>query len=316
MLVRMLSQIVAIGFSVAAVNAPAAEPISPLPMSVQVDREKAAIGKMLFVDKRLSKDESLACVSCHQFDRGGSFPAQFPRGVGGRMHSFNSPSIFNAAFNFKHLWSGGAESVEAVVEQVVASPQVFASSWPDVLQRLSSDDRLVGSFRKAYPDGMNARTVKNALAEYTRSLVTPNARFDRYLKGEKSAITADELKGYELFKKYGCVSCHQGINVGGNMLQTFGVMGNYLQDRGGVRDADLGRYNVTRKESDRFVFKVPSLRNVALTAPYFHDGSAATLTQAVEVMFKYQLGRRASEQDVALIIKFLDTLTGEVPPAP
>jgi cytochrome c peroxidase len=276
------------------------EPIKPLPQSIVLDAGKVEIGRSLFVDKRFSRDNSISCASCHLLDKGGAFPAVTPFGVGGRPHAVNSPSVFNVAFNFRQLWSGGVDTVEAVVDQVVASPLVFASSWPEVIGKLAQDQAFQARFRKVYPDGLTPANVGNAVAEFNRSLITPNARFDKYLRGDASAIDAEEKEGYALFKKYGCVACHQGVNVGGNMYQTFGVMGDY------------GRFNFTKRESDRYVFKVPSLRNVALTAPYFHDGSAATLEEAVAVMFKYQLGRTAPQQDTALIVKFLGTLTGEL----
>jgi cytochrome c peroxidase len=147
--------------------------------------------------------------------------------------------------------------------------------------------------------------------EFERSLITPNSRFDRYLLGDESAITAEEKAGYALFKSYGCVACHQGRNVGGNMFQIFGVMDDYFANRGHITDADYGRFNVTGREEDRFHFRVPSLRNVALTAPYFHDGTAESLDQAVMVMARYQLGVTMPAEDVGLIVKFLGTLTGE-----
>ena len=146
--------------------------------------------------------------------------------------------------------------------------------------------------------------------------MTPNARFDRYLQGDANAITASERAGYDLFKRYGCIACHQGANVGGNMFQKFGVMGDYFAARGSPTNADLGRYLVTGQERDRHVFKVPSLRNVELTAPYFHDASAATLEQAVGIMFRYQLGRVPTNSDVSAIVAFLKTLTGERKPQP
>jgi len=289
------------------------EPIKPIPQVAVVDAAKAALGRVLFFDKRFSKDNSVSCVSCHAFDKGGAFPGAKPIGVGGRQHVLNAPSIFNTTFNFKQLWSGGADTVEEVVDQVVKSPLVFGSSWDEVLRKLSADKALEARFKKEYVNGLNAANVRNALGVYTRSLTTPNARFDKYLRGDQGAITVDEKKGYELFKKYGCIACHQGINVGGNMFQTFGVMGDYFKSRGNVTESDYGRFNFTKHESDRFMFKVPSLRNVELTAPYFHDGSAATLQEAVGVMFKYQLGRSAPQQDMDEIVKFLGTLTGEVP---
>ncbi|MNF98236.1 Cytochrome c551 peroxidase precursor [compost metagenome] len=158
---------------------------------------------------------------------------------------------------------------------------------------------------------MTQANIQNAIASFERTLITPDSRFDQYLQGKADALSRDEKTGYLKFKQYGCIACHQGINVGGNMFQKFGVMGDYFKARGNSSEVDLGRYVVTREVEDRNVFKVPSLRNVALTAPYFHDASARSLEDAVDVMFKYQLGRTASEEDKGLIVLFLKTLTGE-----
>jgi cytochrome c peroxidase len=304
--------------AMAAAGAPAAldEPIKPIPLTLPVDAPRVALGKALFADRRLARDNSVACVSCHIFDKGGAFPGDRPTGAGGRRHVLNSPSVFNVALNFRQLWSGAAENVEAVVDVVVKSPLVFDSNWNEVMRKLSQDAALAARFRQVYRDGLTPANVQNALGEYTRSLTTPNAPFDKFLRGDANAIGPDEKAGYLLFKKYGCVACHQGVNVGGNMYQSFGVMGDYFRARGNVTEADFGRFNATAREADRFVFKVPSLRNVALTAPYFHDGSAANLNEAVDVMFKYQLGRAAPQGDKELIVKFLATLTGEAPAAP
>lgn len=288
------------------------EPIKPIPLTMQMDAAKVDLGKTLFVDTRFSKNNTVACVSCHLFEAGGAHPAAKPIGAAGKPHALNSPSAFNVAFNFKQLWSGGVDSVEAVVDRVVKSPLVFDSSWEQVIGKLAQDKPFEARFKKVYRSGLTPANLSNALGEYNRSLITPNARFDKYLRGDANAISADEKAGYALFKKYGCVACHQGMNIGGNMYQTFGVMNDYFKNRGDVKDADMGRFNFTKRESDRFVFKVPSLRNVALTAPYFHDGSAATLTEAVDVMFKVQLGRPASAEDRDLIVKFLGTLNGEL----
>jgi cytochrome c peroxidase len=182
-----------------------------------------------------------------------------------------------------------------------------------VLAKLARDPQLVAQFAQAYPDGLTARNLNDALVTYDRSLVTPS-RFDRYLRGDRDAISTDEKRGYELFKSYGCVACHQGSNIGGNMFQRFGAMSDYFKVRAAagwpISKADRGRYNVTGRQDDMFVFKVPSLRNVALTAPYFNDASAQTLADAVDVMFRFQLGRSAPKNDKALIIKFLQSLTG------
>ena len=190
------------------------------------------------------------------------------------------------------------------------NPGEMGSNWPEVLGKLGQDPTLLGQFKLLYKDGLQPYNIQDAIATFERSLVT-SSRFDRYLRGDPGAINDDEKRGYQLFKSYGCAACHQGVNVGGNMYQKFGVMGDYFKGRANITEADLGRYAVTKKESDRHVFKVPSLRNVELTAPYFHDGSATSLEAAVEVMFRYQLGRPAPAADRTLIIGFLKTLTSE-----
>ena len=191
------------------------------------------------------------------------------------------------------------------------SPVELGSLWPDVIAKLYRDTGYSGQFAKLYEDGINRKNVKDAIAEFVKSLITPNSRFDRWLGGDRSALTAQEERGYELFKNYGCVSCHQGANVGGNMFQVFGVLNDYFKKRGNITDADLGRYVITGNEEDRHAFKVPSLRMAALTAPYLHDGTAATLRDAVDAMFEFQLGREAPDQDKEDIVAFIKTLAGE-----
>lgn len=294
-----------------AARAQGAEPIQPIAADAKLDARKVALGDRLFHDKRLSKDNSLSCASCHNLARGGVDGLASSIGIGGAKGPINAPTVFNSSLNFRQFWDGRASNLEEQAAGPVHNPLEMGSNWAEVLAKLAQDDALIQQMKAAYPDGLQAKNIQDSIAVFERSLVTPNARFDKYLKGDKSALSSDELKGYQLFKAYGCVACHQGVNVGGNMFQTFGVMGDYFAKRGGVTAADLGRYNVTKNEADKHVFKVPSLRNVALTAPYFHDGSAKTLPDAVDVMFRYQLGRPASAQDKELIVKFLHTLTGE-----
>ena len=274
---------------------------------------KVELGRRLFVDPRFAKDNSVSCASCHDFSRGGADPRPRSIGVNGAIGGANAPSVFNSGFNFRQLWNGSASSLEDFLDKLIKNPKVFAMTWEEVVARFKHDDALTAQFAEAYADGVTRENTIDAVATFTRSLSTPS-RFDRYLRGDKGAITADEFKGYAKFKSYGCVACHQGVNVGGNMFQKFGVMGDYFKDRGNVTPADAGRFAVTKREADKHVFKVPSLRNVELTAPYFHDGSAPTLEAAVEVMFIYQLGRTAPTQDKALIVAFLKTLTGERQP--
>ena len=246
-------------------------------------------------------------------------------GVDGRAHSIglnggltevNTPTVLNAALNFKQFWNGRADSLEAQVDHVIQNPVEMGSKWEEVVQKVLQDAKYRRAFAAAYKDGVTKTNIQHAIATFERTLITPNSRFDKFLRGDANAISAPEKAGYAKFKQYGCVACHQGVNVGGNMFQKFGVMGNYLEKRGNPTQADLGRYLVTKVESDKYVFKVPSLRNVALTAPYFHDASAKTLEDAVDVMFRYQLGRVASKEDKESIVKFLGTLTGELDAKP
>jgi cytochrome c peroxidase len=286
------------------------EPIKPLPAKVNLDARKVSLGRTMFHDKRLSKDNSLSCASCHDISKGGIDGRQFAVGIKGQVGPINTPTVLNSGLNFRQFWNGRAGTLEEQAAGPVHNPGEMGSSWPEVLGKLGQDKAVLDQFKALYADGLQPRNIQDAIATFERSLITPS-RFDRYLLGESNAISGDEKQGYQLFKNYGCVACHQGMGVGGNMYQTFGVLGNYFKDRGKVTDADLGRYSVTKNELDRHVFKVPSLRNVELTAPYFHDGSAKTLEEAIDVMFRYQLGRSAPAADKALIVKFLKTLTGE-----
>ncbi len=287
------------------------EPIKPLPAVPQLNPLKVELGRQLFNETRLSANSTLSCANCHQLNKGGADTVAFSVGVLGLPVSVNTPSIFNAALNFSHFWDGRSMTLRAQVHEAVQSPGEMSGNWRDVVQMLGADTAYRASFEKAYPDGVTESNVNNALATYERTLISSNSRFDQYLRGDTGILSQEEKYGYQRFKSNGCIACHQGVNIGGNMLQKFGVMGDYFKARGNPTPIDLGRYQVTKDDMDRNVFKVPSLRNVAVTAPYFHDGSAETLEEAVEVMFRYQLGRIPSAEDKTLIIKFLKTLTGE-----
>ena len=304
------------GMSCEATPQPLDEPIKPLPVAPAQDPARVAIGKRLFADVRLSANDSVSCASCHDLAKGGSNGQAAARGLNGTMTSVNVPTLFNAALNFRQFWNGRAETLETQIDEVVQNTAEMGSAWPDVVRKVAADPQYRTAFASVYADGVTRLNIQNALASYERTLTTPNARFDRYLRGDADAITATERAGYDKFKRYGCIACHQGANVGGNMFQKFGVMGDYFAARGSPKDADLGRFLQTGEARDRHVFKVPSLRNVELTAPYFHDGSAATLEQAVVVMFRYQLGRTATTSDIEAIVAFLKTLTGEPKPKP
>jgi cytochrome c peroxidase len=285
------------------------EPISPLPRNVVLPADKVSLGERLFHETRLSGDDTVSCATCHDLTRGGTDRRKFSLGVDGKIGTINAPTVFNSGFNFVQFWDGRAASLEDQVAGPIHNPLEMASTWDQVLAKLRAEDAYRTRFADIYPDGITAANVADAIATFERSLVTPGSPFDRYLLGDSKALTADQREGYRRFKDLGCPSCHQGVNIGGNLFQRFGVMSDYFAGKSQT-SADLGRYNVTGREEDRHVFKVPSLRNVALTPPYFHDGSAATLEDAVAVMGRVQLGRELSSNDTRLIAAFLRSLTG------
>lgn len=287
-----------------------AEPIAPIPRSLPLDARKVALGRRLFYDKRLSADDSIACASCHDLARGGADGRQRSLGLRGQLADMNAPSVFNSVFNFRQFWNGRAATLEDQIDGPVQNPKEMGSAWPEVLAKLARDREYAGQFRAIY-GGLDADHVRNAIAEFERSLLTPGSRFDRYLEGQRDALTTDEAAGYRLFKGYGCIACHQGVNIGGNLYQRLGVMIPYFKGAAESAPANRGRAAVTGKAEDLHVFKVPSLRNVALTAPYFHDGSVPSLEQAVVIMGDYQLGTAIPPNDVRRIVSFLRTLTGE-----
>ncbi len=293
------------------------EPIQPIPLELKLDEKKVELGDQLFHDPQLSGNNSISCASCHALNQGGTDRLARSIGIQGTAVPVNSPTVYNSGFNFRQFWDGRARTLEEQIEGPINAEAEMGSNWPDIVSKLKQSPEYTYLFNQTYTDGINRDNIKNAIATFERSLNTPNSRFDRFLRGDESALTSEEKEGYRRFKEYGCVSCHQGINVGGNMFQTFGVMRDYFKESvtkkqsGVISKADLGRYNVTGKEEDRYVFKVPSLRNASLTWPYFHDGSATSLEEAVLIMGQYQLGRQLSDEDIELIIKFIDTLTGE-----
>ena len=290
------------------------EPVRPLPLTTQLDPQKVALGQRLFHDTRLSRDATVSCASCHDLTAGGDDGRAVSAGVGGALGDVNAPTVFNSGFNFVQFWDGRAGTLEEQVNGPITHPREMGTDWPTVEMRLRGIPGYVADFERLYDDGVTARNIRDAIASFERSLVTADSRFDRYLNGDTFAITVEEREGYAFFKSFGCVSCHQGVNVGGNMFQKFGIM---LADRDAdepENPSDLGRFNVTGRQEDRHVFKVPSLRNVELTAPYFHDGSAPDLPLAVRVMAEMQLGQQLTERQVSRIVAFLKTLTGSIPP--
>jgi cytochrome c peroxidase len=288
------------------------EPIRPLPLELpNLDKRKVALGKMLFNDVRMSKDNSIACVNCHQLEHAGVDHLKYPVGFHGQVGDINAPTVFNSGFNFRQFWNGRAASLEEQISGPIHVLREMASNWDEVVFKLQKDASYLRLFKAIYKDGVTVKNIADAVATFERSLITPNSRFDRFLRGDEHAITSEELAGYKLFKSYGCISCHQGMNIGGNMYEKLGIMNDYFGSRGDINEADMGRYSVTKIAEQMHEFKVPSLRNVDRTAPYFHDGSASTLSAAVIIMAKYQLGLDMPAEDVSKIVAFLKTLTGE-----
>lgn len=286
------------------------EPITPIPLDLKLDARKVALGRLLFHDPRLSHNDTISCAHCHNLANGGMDGLPRSVGISGKQGRVNTLTVFNSGFNFRLFWDGRAATLEDQIDFPMDNPCEMGSSWDEVIAKLDKDADYRRAFVAIFREGPRMGTVKDAIATFERSLTTPNGKFDRFLRGDKQALDGDELAGYELFKNLGCISCHQGRNVGGNMYEKLGVVDNYFAHRGNVQEVDFGRYNVTGIEDDRYEFRVPSLRNVALTAPYFHDASASTLEQAVAIMGKYQLGVELSRDEITRIVKFLNTLTG------
>jgi len=289
------------------------EPILPLPDSADVDSDKVLLGRSLYFDTALSGDGTVSCATCHMLEHGGAEPRKTSTGIRGQIGPINSPTVLNSSYNFVQFWDGRAKDLQEQAAGPVENPIEMGAKWPKVVERLKKNNEYAAAFAKLYDDGITKDNATDAIAEYEKSLITPS-RFDAYLKGDSAAITDAEKQGYTTFKEVGCTACHSGIIAGGSMFQKMGLVKDYFKDRGTpVTEADLGRFNVTKKEQDKHFFKVPTLRNVELTSPYLHDGSRATLEETVRVMGTYQLGRDLTDAQVNGIVTFLKTLTGTLP---
>jgi len=294
----------------------AAEPVRPVPESVPVDAAKVALGRQLFFDKTLSGDGTLNCASCHDLNHGGVDHLTTATGIGGQKGPINVPTVYDAYFKVAQFWNGRAADLAEQAGGPVMNPVEMGShDWPGVAAKLQANPEYTELFQSAF--GPNAsidqNTITTAIAEFEKTLITPDSPFDEYLKGNATAISDQAKRGYETFKRIGCSGCHSGIALGGGAYEAMGLEGDYFKDRGGkVTDADEGRYAVTHNNDDRFRFVVPTLRNIDQTAPYFHDGSAKTLDEAVRKMARYQTpDHDITDQDVSDIVAFLKTLTGK-----
>ncbi len=283
------------------------EPIQPINAPNVANPALVQLGMQLYFDPRLSKSGFISCNSCHNLSMGGTDNLKTSIGHNWAQGPISAPTVLTSSLNVAQFWDGRASDLKAQAGGPIANPGEMGFTHELAVKTLSTIPGYVEEFKKVFgTDKITIDEVTKAIAAFEETLVTPNSRFDQWLKGDKNAITAQELKGYELFKNSGCVACHNGPAVGGNSFQKMGVVEPYK----GSAD---GRAAVTGKDADRFNYKVPTLRNIELTYPYFHDGEAKTLSQAVETMGRIQLGRNFSKEENADIVAFLKTLTGDQP---
>lgn len=291
------------------------ETVRPIPDSISVDPRKVELGKMLYFDKRLSADNTVACATCHPLEQAGVDNQRLATGIRGQHGGVNAPTSFNSAFNFVQFWDGRAATLADQAGGPPLNPvEMGCKSFDEIVAKLKADPAFSAKFRAVYPAGLSQATITEAIQEFEKTLLTPNSALDKYLKGNKNAMTKDEIAGYDLFKKHGCATCHVGENFGGKTYDRMGLSNecDYFADRGKeMTDGDKGRFAQTKIKRDMNRFKVPGLRNIALTFPYFHDGYTNSLTKAVEIMMKYECDDAVKPDEINLITKFLNTLTGE-----
>jgi cytochrome c peroxidase len=309
MLMQSRSLIATLLAAASVAAAAADEPIQPIAPPQQINIGMAELGKKLYFDPRLSKSGFISCNSCHNLSMGGT--DNIPTSIGDKWQQgpINAPTVLNSSLNVAQFWDGRAADLKEQAGGPIANPGEMAFSHTLAIGVLQSIPAYVREFKQVFgQDKITISEVTAAIAEFEKTLVTPNSRFDQWLLGKKDALTADELAGYKLFKESGCVACHNGPAVGGSSFQRMGIVEPYK-----AKSPAEGRSAVTGKDADRFSFKVPTLRNVELTYPYFHDGAANTLTEAVDVMGRLQLGKKFTPKENAQVVAFLKTLTGDQP---
>lgn len=278
--------------------------ITPIPEKIDVYLKKANLGEKLFNDKMLSKDETISCASCHILNEGGDDNKSVSQGIDNKLGDINSPTVLNSVFNFRQFWNGRAKDLKEQALGPIENPIEMGNTFELLIPRLNNSP-YKELFDEIYKDGITKDNIVDAIAEFEKTLITPNSDFDRYLKGDANSITKIQKEGYELFKDKGCISCHHGINIGGNLYSKFGVIID-------IKTNNLGRYDITKKEKDKYYFKVPTLRNIEHTAPYFHDARTYSLHEAVKIMSLYQLGRPIKNDEINKIVEFLKSLSAPV----
>ena len=291
----------------------AAEPVRPIDRSLETDPAKVALGYALFHDTRLSVDNTVSCATCHALETAGVDNKQYSEGVDAQVGGVNAPTVYNAVYNFVQFWDGRAKTL---ADQAAGPPlnpiEMASTSFDEIIAKLEKDRKFATEFKKVYPDGLTEANITDAIEEFERTLITPDSRFDKWLRGDDQALTAEELAGYELFKEYDCATCHVGPNLGGLSYELMGLRRHYFEDRGlELTVEDNGRFKETQLELDRHRFKVPGLRNIEHTWPYYHDGTRLTLEDAVRDMGRYQSDVDLTQSEVDNITSFLKTLTGE-----
>ena len=275
--------------------------ITPIPTDIKLDTHKVNLGKKLFFDKKLSKDGTISCAHCHDLDNGGvDSNNRLSFGVDGQLGIFNAPTVYNAIFNFRQMWDGRAKSLEEQAKLSITNPSEMGNSMEGVVRYLNTIPEYSKLFKQIYHTKINPDNILNAIAEFEKSLTTPNSPFDKYLKGDKNAITQKEKKGYDLFISRGCIICHQGVNIGGNSYNKFGIFEDSVDN------------TLVPLSTNTRLLKVPSLRNIAMTAPYMSNGKIETLQEAIKIMLQYQLGIEADSVEVDYILAFLKSLNGEI----
>ncbi len=289
------------------------EPVRPIDKTLEYDAAKAALGFALFHDPRLSVDNTVSCASCHALETAGVDNHQYSHGVNDQLGGVNAPTVYNAVYNFVQFWDGRAQTLAAQAAGPPLNPVEMASeSFDQIIDKLKADKKFAKAFKAVYPDGITEANITDAIEQFERTLITPDSAFDKWLRGDDSALTAQELEGYELFKKYDCATCHAGPNLGGLTYELMGLRRHYFAERGlELTHEDNGRFKETGMERDRHRFKVPGLRNVEHTWPYYHDGTRETLEEAVRDMGIYQSGVELTDAETASIVAFLNSLTGE-----
>jgi cytochrome c peroxidase len=295
---------------------------APEPADNPTTAEKVELGKILYHDPRLSSSGTVACASCHNVMAGGEDNRGGSVGVGAQVGGRSAPTVWNAAFNAVQFWDGRAPSLEAQAKGPVTNPiEMGMKSWDDVVARLKVIPGYAPLFAKAFTgaDTITADNAAKAIAAYERTLITPNSAYDKFVNGDKGALSEQQQRGLKTFADAGCGSCHSGAAFNGQNGPGAGFFVKFpandnpaLEEQYGF-SKDQGRYEVTKTDADKHLFKVPTLRNIALTAPYFHNGKVKTLDEAVKVMAKLQLDKELSQQQVDDIVAFLNALTGEFP---